>query len=176
MTNGTSKTRTRILTLAAAVAVLAPTLLLAGPGRGDHGRHGMRGGHGHAGMGHHGLRQLDLSEEQREQIHRLMEARRGEGEAARQQLHEAREALAQQVHAETLDEAGIRAASRAVAALEEEQAVQRARLFQEVRKVLTPEQLAQWETLQQERMERREEHRERWQERRENRGDAPAEG
>lgn len=157
--------RFRFFIAVAAMAVLAPTLLFAGPGRGGgFGNHGM---HGDSGL--RGLHQLDLSEEQREQLHEALSARREEGAEARQELREARIALMQAIHAETLDEGAIRAASQRVSTLEEDQAVERALIFQEVRKILTAEQLEELQSMRQERRERR-------QGRRGPRGGGPAEG
>ena len=52
-----------------------------------------------------------------------------------------------QITASAVDEAAIRAASRKVASLEEELAVQRARIRGEVRNCLTPEQRAEADRL-----------------------------
>ncbi len=147
--NRTRSGRIKFLTVAAAIAVLAPTLLLAGPGRG--GRCGGPGMHGSPAL--RGLHQLDLSEEQRQQLHELRATQREEGQAAHQQLREARVTLAQSIHSEAFDETTVRTASQQVAALEEDQAVERALAFQEVRKILTAEQLEELATLRQERGE-----------------------
>ncbi|MCB1036605.1 MAG: Spy/CpxP family protein refolding chaperone [Acidobacteria bacterium] len=153
--NGTATHRNMILAALMVAAVLAPVFLFAGPGRGGgfghHGRHG--------GPGFPGLRGLDLSEAQRTQIHEIFSAQREQGEAAREQLHQARQALADQIHAETFDEVAIRQAAQQVSALEENQAVERARLFQQIRQILTPEQLQQLETMKQDRREWRQERR-----------------
>ena len=64
------------------------------------------------------------------------------------------EALNAQIHAETIDEAAIRKAAGVVAVLEADQAVNRAKLFQEIRGILTPEQLQKFEQMREERRER----------------------
>ncbi len=86
--------------------------------------------------------QLGLSEEQKKAIADILAARAG---GFRQQIDgwlDAREAQIAAVHAPAFDEAAVRDASRAVARLEEELAVEAARLVHEVGATLTPEQRA----------------------------------
>ena len=57
------------------------------------------------------------------------------------QLVEARRALRDTIHAETIDESAIRAQAAKIASFEADLAVQRAHVSHEVRAVLTPEQI-----------------------------------
>jgi len=123
---------------AAAVLMLAALPALA---QGPHG-HGKGLHHGGGpGMGHGRLLQeLDLSQEQRDAIGDLLLAHRTAMRGQRDAMRAARGALMDATHAETLDEAAVRAAAAEVAALEADRAVARARVFQQVQAILTPEQ------------------------------------
>ncbi len=161
-----------ILVVALAVASV-PVLASAGQrhhgtGHHDGSHHGAkRHGAGHHGghrMGGHGggvqflLDHLDLSDEQQEQARSLVEAQREATEALRQAHRDARREVHEQIHAEVFDEAAIRQASEAAAAAEEDLAVTRGRLFQDLRQILTAEQLGELESLRQ-RLEEHREHR-----------------
>lgn len=166
------RTRLTLLTLAAVFGVLslAPAVV-AQPGP-----HGQRGGHGfHGGGDHHraghgffrALRQLDLTEAQREEIHGILQARKDDGEGDRQALRDARGALHEAVTTTPLDEAAVRGAAADLAALEADAAVARAETYNAVYDVLTPEQREKLAEIEATAAERREERRE---DRRERRG------
>ena len=89
---------------------------------------------------YHVLDQLNLSTEQRATIDALLSAHRQNAGTGWQQMMAARQVLMQSVHAEVFDEVKIREAAATVAALDADGAVAMARLFQEIRAVLTPEQ------------------------------------
>ena len=154
-----------VLAVAAVAALVVSTVAIAEPGPGRHGRHHRGFGAGHHGGpgGHiaHLAEKLDLTEEQRTEIRGLMEAQRDANAEQRQALRTAKQALREAVHAETFNEGAIRQASADVAALEVEQAVDRAELYQSIRQVLTPAQLEELEQLKAQRAERRAERRER---------------
>ncbi len=99
------------------------------------------------------IERLDLSEGQQAELKALFEARHESHAETHKALHEARRALEKQIRAEVFDEAAIRAAAAAVAALEADLAVARALGAQEMRKILTPEQLAELEAMQEMRSE-----------------------
>lgn len=155
-----SRIRSVPLVAIVAIALALPALALAGGGHGPgHHPRGMSGagpGPGpddpemHAEMM---ARHLDLTDEQQAQLEELLVARRDQREATRDQMRAAREALADQIHADVFDETAVRAAAAQVAVLEADQAVARAQMFQEIKQILTPEQL---ERMQQMREERRE--------------------
>ena len=114
-----------------------------GPG-GPSGR-GMRGpgrpgGPGGPGGIIQGLRALDLSETQREQVKAAMESHKAEFEAQREKLGTTRKALHDSMTAETFDEAAIRQMSAEVAVVEADGAVLQAKVHGEVWALLTPEQ------------------------------------
>ena len=94
---------------------------------------------------------LDLGDGQLEELQELFAARFEEGADARLDLFRARRALSAQIHAQSLDEAAIREAAAAVAALEADAAVARARQAQNVRQILTPEQQAELDAMRAER-------------------------
>jgi periplasmic protein CpxP/Spy len=104
---------------------------------------GMRGGPGGGPGGMFGpeLRALDLTDAQREQVKAIMESHREEQKAVRDKMMTARKALHDAIAADGFDEAAIRAAAGAVAALDADAAVQQARIHAEVFAILTPEQV-----------------------------------
>lgn len=89
------------------------------------------------------LERLDLTPTQQEQFQELLAENRDEHRALRENAKTARQALGDQIHAVEFNEGAIREAAAAVAEIEEEVAVSRALMFQEVQQILTPEQQAQ---------------------------------
>jgi Spy/CpxP family protein refolding chaperone len=89
------------------------------------------------------LERLDLTPTQQEQFQELLAENRDEHRALRETAKTARQGLSDQVHAVEFNEGAIREAAAAVAEIEEEVAVSRALMFQEVQQILTPEQQAQ---------------------------------
>jgi protein CpxP len=145
--------------LITALAVVALAAAPASAQRGPMG-HGMghRGEmHGHGEMLKHMVEHLDLSETQREQIHRILEQRQADSEATRETMRAAHDTLADLMHAEVFDEAAIREAAAEVAAVRTEMIVEHARAFNDIRRVLTPEQLEQFQQMHQRHRERMEE-------------------
>lgn len=133
--------RFRVSLLAMALLLLAPLTALAAPGL-----------HGHAegkGMGEDGrmlehlMYRLELSESQIEEVHTLVEPRQAEFEALHEQMVTARGAMMNAIHAETFDETAIREAAAAKGDVDAELGVARAMLLNEVRTVLTGDQLAE---------------------------------
>ena len=138
------------LTGLALALILVPTLAVAQPGF-HRGPKPFGGGPGHHGDGP--LAQLDLTSQQRDDIHDLLVGQRDQMRASGEAMREARQALRNAVHAEVYDENAIRNAVAKVAAAEEQMALQRAATFQEINKILTPEQQVEARKL----MEKREE-------------------
>ena len=116
------------------------------PGKGGRGP-GFMDGHR---LEHLALR-LELSDGQREELKAAFSERFEAGAERRQAMFEARRALRQAIHAESFDEAAIREAAAAVAALEADRAVERAKGAQKLREILTPEQLAELEQMREDR-------------------------
>jgi protein CpxP len=143
----------RVLVAAGLVAVLAGGAAIAvaqspqggGPGIGGPGRGGMRGGPRGVGgpMGDLGLRGIDLTDAQREQLRTIMESHKQEFEAVRTKLREAHQGLATATTAQAVDEAAIRARSTALATALADEAILRAKVRVEVNGILTAEQLQQ---------------------------------
>ena len=128
------------LSLVILMAVALPTLVLARPqGLGGPGGGGMHRGHGMERM----LELLDLSEQQREEIHAILDVYKPEFETQTDLMKVAREALHNQIQADLFDEAAIRQAAANVATIEADLAVLRARVTNDVRPILTPEQRAE---------------------------------
>ena len=101
---------------------------------------------------------LELSEQQREEIHAILETQREESSELRGVTLEKRRALhaaARAEGAEGLDEEAIRLAASELAAVEAEIVIRHARVRQRVRSVLTPEQRDELEQMREEREERR---------------------
>jgi len=85
---------------------------------------------------------LNLTQAQRDEIRTLREAQRQDAQPLREKMRTARQQLQQAMRADVPDEAAIRSAAGAVAALQADQAVQRARARTQFMSVLTPEQQA----------------------------------
>lgn len=104
---------------------------------------GMRGGPGGGpfGMLGPGLRQLDLTDAQREQVRTIMESHRDAQKAIGDRMRTARKALQDAIAADTFDENAVRAAAGAVSAVDADAAVLQAKIHGEVFAILTPEQV-----------------------------------
>jgi periplasmic protein CpxP/Spy len=143
----------RVLVAAGLVAALAGGAAVAiaqspqsgKPGIGGPDRGGMRGGpRGFGGpMGDLGLRGIDLTDAQREQLRTIMESHKQEFEAVRTKLREAHQGLATAATGQTVDEAAIRARSTTLASALADEAILRAKVRIEVNGILTAEQLQQ---------------------------------
>jgi Spy/CpxP family protein refolding chaperone len=142
----------RLLVLSALVALVVSPAAAQGFGHGHgHGTHGEWHSEGQDGRMHGRIfAQLDLTEDQKTRVHELMGEHRSAVEPLRQQLRESHQQVAQLVHAEAIDEAAIRAAVIDSAQLDADMAVERARLVQQIRSILTPEQREQADELMQE--------------------------
>jgi protein CpxP len=153
---------TKLVAAAAAVVALAlGGVALAQPEWGEH--RGMWGRH--RGMRGEGLpfAQLNLSDDQRQEIRRIMDQHRTERQAVMQRLREARRAQADAVQAVPADETAIRARSAEVAKAETDAALLRAKVHTAIFNVLTPDQQAKAKELRAEREERRQQRRNQWQ-------------
>ena len=113
-----------------------------GPGRG-------RGGPGGPGGPLAGLplRELNLTDAQREQVKQIVDARQQEMRAIGERAMAAREALHAATTAPSFDEGLIRAKAAEAAAIEADMAVSRARIFADVFQLLTPQQQAKVKEL-----------------------------
>jgi protein CpxP len=152
------------ISLAAAALLVAGTAVLSaqqgppmGPpeGRPGRGPMGMRGGPG-GPLGPFGvaLRQLDLTEAQRDQVKAIMESHKEQMQATGEKVREARKAVEAAIAAETVDEAAIRNAHAQLAQAMADGAVLRANVRHEVMQILTPEQKAKAAELKQVREQR----------------------
>ncbi len=139
-----------------------------GPGPGGRGMRGpgRPGGPGGPGGIIQGLRALDLSEAQRDQVKAARESHKAEFEAQIEKLGTARKALHDTMTAETFDEAAIRQMSAEVAAVEADGAVLQAKVHGEVWALLTPEQQEKARQLRTQREQRIGQMRERFEQRR----------
>ena len=102
---------------------------------------GMRGGPGgRGGMFGLPMRELDLTDAQREQVRAIMESHREAQKAIGDRMQTARKALHAAVAADVLDEGAIRAAAAEIGTIEADAAVLQAKIRGEVFALLTPEQ------------------------------------
>jgi protein CpxP len=133
----------RILVAAGLVAALAggTAVSFAQPGRPgvDPGPRGPRG----SGPGNLGLRGVQLTDAQREQVRSIVESHRAEFDNVGTALRQAHRAFAEATRAEGSDEATIRARAAAVGSAMADEAILRAKVRTEVHAVLTPEQQQQ---------------------------------
>jgi protein CpxP len=134
-----------------ALALLATPLLAQGPPA-----RGPRPGHSRGvdrPMHERMLEQLDLTDDQREQIDQLISAHRDSMRDRRDQMRTRRMQMEDLADAEEFDEAAIRDAARAIAEVDADMAVERARLRHEIHELLTPEQQAKAAEMLQKRRE-----------------------
>jgi len=136
--------RNWVLFAAAAVLLAVPALAQPGPGSPCPGY----GPCGPAMMGHGMFTErmqyrLDLTDDQKLQIDSMIKAHQAEFAPFHEEMKQARLALYDAIHAETIDDAAIRDAAARVGELEADRAVARAEMFQKVRATLTPEQQAE---------------------------------
>jgi Spy/CpxP family protein refolding chaperone len=135
---------------------------VAGPGYGPgpRGRMGRMGPMGPMGM-EFGFRQLGLTDDQRQQVRTIMDRHREDFRSLGERMRTAREAVHAAVTSESPDESAIRTASAALADVQADGAVLRAKVHQEVWAVLTPEQREKAKSLRAEREQRWKERQER---------------
>ena len=151
------RTRIKLLGIALASALaLASTAVAQNEGRRRGGEHGPRG-EGMGPMGHAGpmrmLRELDLSDEQRQQIRALFEEAGATG--APERLRQARESLHDAIESGA-DEATLRQQASQLGEAEGNAAVEFARVRARIQEVLTADQKEELEQLKKEAEERRE--------------------
>jgi len=97
---------------------------------------------------------LDLSKEQSEQVKAIFLKHRDATAPLRKEMVSERRELRKLIQSDKLDEAGIREQVKKIAATDGDLAVRRARMSQEVRTVLTPEQIRKFRALQEKRDQR----------------------
>ena len=134
----TSRTM-RVLTVLFGLSGLASALVLAQSGPWGYGHHEPGGMHQLQDV----LGTLSLTSDQQAAIDKIFSAHRDAGQAGSADFMTAKKALADQVHAETLDETAIRLAAANVAALEADRAVAEATMLSQVRAQLSPAQRVQ---------------------------------
>ena len=125
-----------------------------GPQGAPHRRMGPGGPGGPGGFGLPGLRELELSDAQKEQVKTITQSHRDEVQKIAERTREAHRAIDQASSADTLDEAAIRAQSTALAAAIADGAILRAKVNAEIFNVLTAEQQQKLKDLRAQRQER----------------------
>ena len=154
------KQRGFVAAVFAAVLVTGITVsVVAQPPGGPGGpQHGMRRGGpmgGPRGIGLPGLRQLELSDTQREQIRTISQSHRDEMRQIAERTREAQRALDAATDGSAVNEADIRARSTALAAALGDGAILRAKINAEIIGVLTAEQQQKLTELRAQREQRR---------------------
>lgn len=162
------KVHNKVLGFAIVAAVVAPLALISASFAQPGGRH--RGGRNFgpgAGMGPFAglrmLRELDLSDTQRQQVKDVLEKARETG--VQKQLMEARKALQDAVESPSVDESNIRNLADQVGVAEGNAAIERAQIHQEILQILTDEQRQELEKLKAEAKQRMEERKQRFEKR-----------
>jgi Spy/CpxP family protein refolding chaperone len=100
----------------------------------------MKGFGKHGGMFQEVLTKLQLSDSQKQDVANVLKQHREEMQGLRSQMFDARQALFQAVTADPANEHAVREAAAKAADLEVQLAVNRAKVFGEIRKLLTAEQ------------------------------------
>lgn len=156
--------RTQITLIALALAIFASgaTALLAqgGPGPGPRGfGPGARAGRGFdAGFA---LGQLNLSDAQKQQVRDIMQRYRQQSQPTMERLQQAIAAERAAINQVPVNEAAVRQAAAALAAIQADVAVDQARLHADVWNILTPDQQAKAKELEQQAQARAQERRQR---------------
>lgn len=101
---------------------------------------------GRGGLGHVGS-QLNLTDEQRETIQKLLREARPTLQPLLKKLDEQRRELSKATETAPIDEAAIRAKAMNLATMEADLAVQKAKLFAQIKETLTPEQVERLSSL-----------------------------
>ena len=126
-----------------------------GPGpRGDGDGRGRDGGGGRGGAMMLPVRELGLSDAQRQQVEQIRTRNREATQAAQKAVREAETAQRAAVQTVPLNESLVRSTTQSLALAQTDLAVQEARMFNDVWQVLTPEQQGKLRTLQAERRRR----------------------
>lgn len=152
-----------MLTVGAAGIVALGAIAFAGPGLGGREDPRADGGFRRGGFGDRmrlGER-LGLTADQRGKIKAVLESHKGEVRPLAEKMLTERQALRELIHADKVDEAAIRAQVAKAAVVEADLAVARAKVAQDIRPLLTPEQLEKAKELKAEFEKRRAEFRER---------------
>ena len=153
----------RVFIAAGLVAALAGVTIAwaqdpqPGPGieqRGPRGR-GARLGPGGRGPDLLGLRGIELTDAQREQVRSIMDSHQAEFQQVHQKVREGHRTLAEATNADTIDEGAIRTRSAAVATAMADEAILRAKVRAEVFAILSAEQQQQLKDRRAEREKRR---------------------
>ena len=165
MTMSRQNIATKLLWTALVGSMLAVPLTLSASVQRE-GRRGFRGDR--EGGGRAIFHKLDLSEDQRGQMHTLREGQQGTSRDIFERLMERRNALSEAVD-NGADEATIRQLAYEYGEAEGDAAVERARMHAQMMEILTEEQQEQYLALKEERKQKTEERRKRMQERMENR-------
>jgi periplasmic protein CpxP/Spy len=131
----------RLFIITAVVALLGGATAIATAQSGD-GFGPRRGGPGGPGgpMRDFGLRGIELTDAQRDQVKTIMDAHRDELQKAGTAVREAHRALAEATRADPVNEEAIRTASAAVGSAMANESILRARIRGEVSAILTAEQ------------------------------------
>jgi len=101
------------------------------------------------------LKKLDLTDEQQDQADKIKDEYKPERQAIKKNMAEARKNLKATVIADTFNEQDVRTAAQALAPNIEEMAVLNAKIFSEIRQILTPEQITKMKELQTRQQEQR---------------------
>ena len=105
----------------------------------------------HGQPGHRLAKALGLSKEQQEQVKAIFRKHRDEIAPLRKEMVSGHRELRNLIQSDKPDEAAIREQAKKNAATSGDLAVRRAKMFQEVRAVLTPEQVQKFRALQEKR-------------------------
>lgn len=130
---------TRVLTVLFGLSSLGSAAILAEPGPRGYGRHEPGGMHQLLET----LETLSLTAEQQAVIDKIFATHRDAAQSRGGDFMAAQKALADQIHAEPLDEAAIRQAAATIAGFEADRAVAEATILSQVRAQLTPAQRTQ---------------------------------
>jgi len=94
------------------------------------------------------LMSLNISAEQKQQIHAILRETQPTRKPLLQQFVQERRKLRELIHGNSTDEASIRAQAQKVSTIGADLTVQRARTFARIRTILTPEQIEKLKNLQ----------------------------
>jgi len=113
-------------------------------GKGMKGHHMGQGGKG--GKMFRVLRMLDLDDSQKDEVKQINDKYKADREKIVDNIRQYRETLTQSIHGDEYNEENIRAAHNQISKEREEMVVLKAKIFSEIKAILTPEQLEKLKT------------------------------
>ncbi|MCP4346476.1 MAG: Spy/CpxP family protein refolding chaperone [Desulfobacterales bacterium] len=148
----------KTLSMVLVLVMVFSGMAIAGKGGDDSGRKRGMKHHRGFGMGLKALLSLDLSDAQKTEVANILKKYQDDMKTAADKLAEAKNNMGDLIHADEFNEAEIRKAFQAASSIKEELVVLKAKIFSEIKPVLTPEQIETLEERKAKHAEKRKKH------------------